>query len=116
MSDRFGMLRIQCRIKAMTKSSRNRLDRSAKLYEKDTDEESDEDGQFPGQESTLYTSRATRIIYRRGPRRTTQNVTRIRSRKYPKLSTVLDIDSDDSEVDMGKLTGRRAASSQSDAA
>ena len=64
--DRFDMLRIQCRIKAMTKSSRNRLDRSAKLYEKDTDGESDEDGQFPGEESTLYTSRATRRVYRRG--------------------------------------------------
>ena len=44
------VLSVQSRIRAMTMSSRLRRDSVAKRYEQDTDEESDEDGKFPGQE------------------------------------------------------------------
>ena len=49
------------------------------------------------------------------PKRTTRSATRLRSRSFPKATMVSDID-DDSEVDMGKMKGRRARSSTSDAA
>ena len=43
-------------------------------------------------------------------------MTRTRSRKYPEPTTASGMDSDESEVDVGKLEGRRAASAPSDAA
>ena len=50
-------------------------------------------------------------------KRTTRSVTRLRSRNFPEPTTLSDVESDDSEVDMGKLKkGRRASSSPSDAA
>ena len=61
--DHYGMLLIQCRIKAMTKSSRIRLDRSARrtLMENQT-----RVGSFQDRRSTLYTLRATLTMSRRG--------------------------------------------------
>ena len=44
------MLPVQNRIRAMTMSSRLGRDSLGKRYEQDTDEESDEDEQFTGQE------------------------------------------------------------------
>ena len=48
--DQHGMLPVQYRIRALIISSRLQHDGLAKCYELDTDGESDEDGQFPGQE------------------------------------------------------------------
>ena len=49
--------------------------------------------------------------------RTTRSFTRLRSRNFPEPTTLSDVESDDSEVDMGKLKkGRRALGSPSDAA
>ena len=81
----------------MTVSVRLPRDGSAWRYEQDTDGESDDDGQFPGQEE-----HAVHITCKKenlSPRRITRRVTRIRSGKYPEPTTVSDIDSDDSEVD-----------------
>ena len=47
---------------------------------------------------------------------TNRSATCLRSRNIPNVTTVSDIDDDDSEVEMGTLKGRRAASSVSDAA
>ena len=50
-------------------------------------------------------------------KRTRRSATRLRSRNFPEPTTVSDVESDDSEADMGKLKkGRRASSSPSDAA
>ena len=114
--DHHGMLPVQCRIRAMTMSSRLRSDSLANSYWQDTDEESDEDGQFPGHWQKEYAVHITCNKENLSPSRTTRSVTRIRSRNYPAPTTVSDIDSDDSEVDISKLKGRRAASSPSGAA
>ena len=47
----------------------------------------------------------------------TKNVTLLRSRNFPEPTTISDVESDDSEVNMDKLKkGRRASSSPSNAA
>ena len=47
---------------------------------------------------------------------TTRSFTRLRSRNFPEPTTPSDAESDDSEVDMGKMKkGRRASGSPSDA-
>ena len=92
------MLPGQCRIRAMTMSSRLGRGSLAKRYEQDTDEESDEDGQFPGQEK--HAAHITCNKENSSQRRTTRSVTRIRSRSYPAPTTVSNIDSENSEVDI----------------
>ena len=80
--------------------------------EEDTKEQSDAEEQHEKYNTPLI---GTEKIDK--SKRTTRSVTRLRSRNFPEPTTLSDVESDDSEVDMGKLKkGRRASSSPSNAA
>ena len=87
-------------------------DSLAKRYAKDTDEESDEAVQFSGKEG--HDVHITPV--QQGEFVAEAHYQECDAHSFVQLpapTTVSDVDSDYSEVDMGKLKGRRAASSPS---
>ena len=88
------------------------IERKTSTLEKDTKEQSNAEEQHEEYNAPLI---GTENIDK--SKRTTRSVTRLRSRNFPEPTTLSDVESDDSEVDMGKLKkGRRALGSPSDAA
>ena len=122
-----NMLLIRLRIQSLTMCLRLSQDgeiqsitgttHKASKLEGDTDGQSDAREQFPIHEVYMALLMCDHSKENDPTKRTTRSVTRLRSRNFPEPTTVSDVESDDSEVDMGKLKkGPRAASSPSDAA